>query len=151
MRSDGFADAGTAARLLAGSLHSVLCNRLSKNVTWKQPVFRAGRTKVASQRFQQFGREHDIAVLLPFALFHPDDHPLAVDIDGLQVNGLGDPQARRVAGGQDGAVLGAAHGAEELQNFLRTQNHGQLFGFLRRRNHVLERPILLERDLIEKA
>jgi hypothetical protein len=73
---------------------------------------------------------------------------LAVDIDGLQVNGLGDSQARRVAGGQDGAVLGAANRAEELQNFLGAQNHGQLLGFLRRWDQVLERPILLERDLI---
>ena len=103
--SDGFGDAGTAARLLAGVLHSACRDRLSEIVTWKQPVFRTGRPPVVSQCDQQFGREHNVAVLLPFALFHLDDHPLAVDIDGLQVNGLGDPQACRVTGGQDRAVF----------------------------------------------
>ena len=91
-----------------------------------------------AQDLQQFGRQHHVAILLAFALIDADDHALAVDIGGLQANGFGDAQARRVAGGQDRAMLGAAHTVEKLEDFLRAQNDGQFLRLLGRGDDVLE-------------
>ena len=36
---------------------------------------------------------------------HTEHHPLAVDVGGLEVSGLGDAQARRIGDHQNSAVL----------------------------------------------
>ena len=74
----------------------------------------------------------------------------AVDVARLQMNGFGDAQASGVAGRQDGPVLEVAYAAEKLQDLLRAENDRQLRLF-RRGMIVLESPVLLERDLIEKT
>jgi len=51
----------------------------------------------------------------------------------------------------DRSLLGIAHRAEELQDFFRTQDHRQFLRFLCSWDHLLEGPILLERDSIEKT
>jgi hypothetical protein len=43
---------------------------------------------------------------LAFALVDSDDHSLAIDVFSSKTYHFGDAQARRVAGGQDRAVLG---------------------------------------------
>jgi len=53
------------------------------------------------------GREHDVAVLASFARLHADHHALAVNRIRRQADGLGDPQSRRIANGQDDPVLEA--------------------------------------------
>jgi hypothetical protein len=47
-------------------------------------------------------------------LLDTDNHALAIDVSGLQMNGLRDAQARRVASGQDRSVLGVSYAAEKL-------------------------------------
>ena len=85
---------------------------------------------------------------MTLALLDTDDHAPAVDIGGLQADGLGDAQAGGVAGGQNRPLFGAAHAAEKLEHFLGAQNDGQGLGLVGRRDDLLDGPILLERDLV---
>jgi hypothetical protein len=59
---------------------------------------------------------------LPFPLLHANDHSLAVDGVGLQVDHFRDAHARSVASGQDRAVLDALRTLEKLLDFLRTED-----------------------------
>ncbi len=70
-----------------------------------------------AQDVQQLRREHDVAILLPFALFDPDDHPFAINVGDFQSDGLGDSQASRVAGGQDRPMFDTRYAGEELEHF----------------------------------
>ena len=48
-------------------------------------------------------------------------------------------------------MLETLYAAQELQNFLRTQDNRQLLRFLGRRNYFFEVPILVERDFVEET
>jgi hypothetical protein len=80
-----------------------------------------------------------------------NDHPLTVEVVRLQADRFGDAQAGGVTRGQDGAMLQAADALEEVENFLRTEDHGKFLRLLGRRDHLLERPLSFERNFIEEA
>src|SRR5947209_15676459 len=84
MRTDRLADAGDAPGLLAGELDGVSGDWLAGYVTHKEPPLRPHGPVIAAQCFEQFGRKHNVPILLPFALLHAHDHSLAVDITGLE-------------------------------------------------------------------
>ena len=63
---------------------------------------------------------------------------------------LGDAQARGVAGGQDGAVFDGLDRVEKLDHFFLAEHHRQGSGPFRQGDHVVEGPVLLERDAIEE-
>jgi len=46
---------------------------------------------------------------------------------------------------------GAAHAAEEVQDFLRAQHYRQFLRLLQRRDDILENPVLFEGDLAEES
>ena len=92
----------------AGVLDGKRRDRLPGQVAGEQPLLRSGDAPVVAQDVQQLGREHDVAVLPPFALLDADDHALAVDRRRRQADCLGNPQTRGVADGQDDAVLPAS-------------------------------------------
>ena len=92
-------------------------------VTHKEPPLRPHGPVIAAQCFEQFGRKHNVPILLPFALLHAHDHSLAVDITGLEADGFGDAQAGGVTGSQDGTMLGTADAFQEVENFLRAQDY----------------------------
>jgi hypothetical protein len=48
-------------------------------------------------------------------------------------------------------VLGAGHAAEKVPDFFRTENDGQLLGFLRAWDDVFEAPILVQGDFVEET
>ena len=100
--------------------------------------------------FQQLGGEHDVPVFLSLALLDANDHALAVDVGGLQADDLGDAQSRGVAGRQNRPMFGAAHAAQKVEDLLRAQDYRQFLRLLRRRDDVLEVPLLLEGDLVEE-
>jgi hypothetical protein len=104
----------------------------------------AGRLAVAAQRPQQFGGKHHVTILLAFALFNPDNHPLAINIRGLQAQGLGDAQACSVAGRQNRSMFRTAYAPEKMENFLGAQDNRQLLRLLRRWNSLVERPVPFE-------
>ena len=106
MGRNRLADTGKAARLLAGMLDGVLADVAGRECRLgTASLGPCHAPPVAAQRLQQLGREHDVAIFLSLALFDTDDHALAVDVGGLQADGLGDAQAGGVAGGQDRAML----------------------------------------------
>src|ERR1700693_176001 len=120
MGCDGFGNAATSPRLLTRQFYGFPMDVTARNITRKQPWLGFSRSPPVPQGFQQLGGEHDISVFLALALLHTNDHALAIDIDGLQANGLGDAQAGRVASGQDGAMLGARDAIEKAQHLFWT-------------------------------
>ena len=130
MRADGFGDAATKARLSAGMLNGVGGDR-SAEIAGEEPLLRPHDPPIVTQRVQQFGREHDVAVLVALALGHPDHHPLVVERAGLQANGFGDAQAGGVAGRQDRLVFDVFDAAEKMANLRSAENDWQLLGLPR--------------------
>ncbi len=88
---------------------------LTCDVTREKPFLRPHLPPVSAQHLQKLGREHDIAVLPPFTLLNTDDHPLSVDGDRFQVNGLSDPQASGITGRQDRPVLDVRNAAASFK------------------------------------
>ena len=95
------------------------------------PEYRPGRATglgfvrppPVAQDFQQLGGEHHVPVFLSLALLHANDHALAVDVGGLQADGLGDAQPRGVASRQNRPMFGAAHATQKVEHFLRAQDY----------------------------
>ena len=115
MRRDGFGNAdsgdGPADRPVP---RQSLADRLPGTIAGKQPVRRPAhapprRASISSN----FGREHHVAILLALPLLDAQDHPLAVDVGGRELNGFGDAQAGGVAGRQDRAMLGLLDAREK--------------------------------------
>src|SRR5207247_10740745 len=92
-----------------------------------------------------------VSILPSLPLLDTDHHALAVDVGGLQVDGLGDAQPGGVAGGQDRAMLGAADALEKMKDLLRAKNHGETLWFLGSWDDMIAGPLLFQGDLIEKA
>src|SRR5947209_8173902 len=65
MRTDRLADAGDAPGLLAGELDGVSGDWLAGYVTHKEPPLRPHGPVIAAQCFEQFGRKHNVPILLP--------------------------------------------------------------------------------------
>ena len=80
-----------------------------------------------------------------------NDAALAVDVGRPQTDRFRHPQAGRIAGGQDGAVLEAGRTVEDTEDFLWTGDDGQFAGLLGERDGLLKVPVPLEGDLVEKA
>jgi hypothetical protein len=102
-------------RLSAGMLNGVGGDRLAE-IPGEEPLLWPHAPPIVAQRVEQFRREHDIAVLVAFALGHPDHHPLVVERAGLQAKGFGDAQTGGVAGLQDRLVFDVFDAAEEMEN-----------------------------------
>ena len=70
---------------------------------------------------------------------------------GFEADGFGDPQAGGVAGRQDRAMLEAGLRREKLHHLFGAEHDRQGLRLLGRRDDVVEAPILLQRDSVEKA
>jgi hypothetical protein len=77
---------------------------------------------ILPQQGQEFRGEHDAAVLLPFPLANSQHHPRTLDVLHLQVTEFGDPQARGIEGGQDGAGFESAGGLKQGRDFRLAEN-----------------------------
>src|SRR5437773_12381409 len=71
----------------------------------EEPGLRSEGLPVLPQSCQQLGREHHIAILLPFALTHADHHALTVDVANLQGRGFRAPQSGPVDGHEQSSEL----------------------------------------------
>ena len=78
------------------------------------------------------------------------DHPVAVNVGDLEPQRFAESQPRGVARGEDHAVLGTRYAFEEPNDVLGVQDDRQRLAALRQRQG-LDRPLPLERDLIEEA
>jgi hypothetical protein len=117
----------------------------------EEPLLGADDSPVARQRLEQSRGEHDIAILLPFALFDPQHHALAVDgAATLQMCGLGNTQAGRVASGQDRAMLEAFYTTKEVQDLLWAEHDGQTLRRLGARDAMIKIPVASEGRPVKK-
>src|SRR3954447_16925059 len=144
MRSNRLTNTRKSPSLLARQFDGTSVDWLAAHIALEQPTVRPYRPKVAPKRLQQSGRQHHVTILLAFALFDTDDHALTVDIGGLQADCFRDAQAGGVARRQNRPMFGAAHAAQKLEDLLRAQDYRQSLRLLRRRDDVLEAPVLFE-------
>src|SRR5260370_41998323 len=151
MRADRLANARKPPGLLTGQSDGASTDRLARDIPFEQPALRSHGTPVRAQCPQQLDREHHVSILVSLPLLDADHHALAVDIGGLEVDGLGDAQPAGVAGGQDRAMLGAADTVEKMKNLLRAKNHGKPLWHLGSWDDLIEGPVLCQGTLIEKA
>jgi hypothetical protein len=104
---------------------------LAGSIALKQPVpLWPYSSPIGAQRFQQSGRQHDVAVLLTLALFNANHHSVTVDISGLQLNRFRDAQSCGVARGQDGSMLDTAHTPRKCKTSSGLNTTGSVCGFL---------------------
>jgi hypothetical protein len=80
---------------------------------------------MSAQFLEQDGAQHDVAVLLAFAVLNVHDHALAIDIADLQARELGAAHTGAVEGHQNSAIEGSRRGIDELCYFFLTENGGQ--------------------------
>jgi len=62
----------------------------------KYPTRGACLAIIVAQKLQKSWGQHHMAILAAFALFDPDQHPLAVDIPGLQMCHFAGPQTAAI-------------------------------------------------------
>ena len=91
----------------------------------EEPVMsRFGSFPVLSQHLVEIGGQHDLTVFLTFPLTYRDLHSLAVDVSDLEFDHLRDPQARRIGGHDDGAILETFYGFEERSHLSQAEYNG---------------------------
>src|SRR6201984_2036612 len=89
MNADTLGDAGTPGcqandpMELARTRMLPAVARKQPELTGRHPSLLARDAPPLAQYLKKVGRENDIAILLPLALFDPDDHPIAIDIGEL--------------------------------------------------------------------
>ena len=110
---------------------------------------RLDRLRVRLQDGVKIRREHDVAVLAPFALLDADHHPLGIDVADAQVGDLRDAQATRVHRHQQGSVLEVARRLEQGGHLLRAEDLRQLEAHLLVGN-VADFPVALEHLAVEE-
>ncbi len=124
---------------------------LTCDVTREKPFLRPRLPPVSAERLQKLGRGHEIAVLPPFTPLNSNDHPLSVDGDRFQVNGLAGPQASGIAGRQDRPVLDVQNAAEKTHNLRRAEKSRQMLRVLGSRDDIVKVPRPPESRAIQKA
>ena len=77
-----------------------------------------------AQQLQQLRREHDKAILLPFALLDAQQHALVIDVGDLQRDDLGHTQTGAIGHAERRLVFDAGGGRQKSCDFLRAQ-HGR--------------------------
>jgi hypothetical protein len=71
-------------------------------------------------------RQHHVAVLAALALFHADQHALAVDVGELERDHLGGAQSRPIGHAQRRLVFEPWRGIEQPRDLFRAEHHRQL-------------------------
>src|SRR6266481_6134294 len=150
MRTDVFTTAGAVASFLAGHSYSRLADRLTGHVAGEEPDLGSLESPPVAKDLQQLRRKHHVAITLTFSLLDADDHSLAVDIGGTEMESLANAQPSCIAGGQDGLMFLPSHAGEKPDNFFRTENDRQLVCRLGQRQIRFQRPRLSQSDFIEE-
>ncbi len=85
---------------------------------------------MSTQFFEQDGAEHDVAVLVTFAVLNVHDHASTIDVADLQPRELGAAHAGTVEGHQNGAIEGSRRSIDELCHFFLAEDSGQAIALL---------------------
>src|SRR5437660_328380 len=151
--SDGhlFAHADCLTRLSANHLDPGCAYVRTWPPSGKEPLpRRADGLPIESQDMQKLRRQKGVPVLLSLSLLHSDDHASGIDVFDTQLDDFGGAQSRRVCGHEDRAVLEVGNELEKAPDLVEAQHLGESLRFLGIRN-MLDRPVLLQRDPIEKS
>src|SRR5204863_6786822 len=155
MNADTLGDAGTP-RCQANDPMQLARTRMLPAVAGKQPGLTGRHPSLVARNappFAQYlkkdGRENDISILLPLALFDPDDHPVTIDIGELEGYDLRGSQARGISQAQERLMLDVYRRGEQPTNLFRAENNEQA-ARLAGRDELLGKIMALQRDLEEE-
>lgn len=147
---DRFGDGGLLAHLPADMLDSGGRDGLSGQIAREQPLLGPCLAPVGPQDVQELGRQHDVAVLAPFARVDADHHALAVDRIGRQADRFGDPQAGRIAHGENDSVFRVVDRDEEAVDFLLAHHDWKFLRLAARGDRVVDVPIPLKGHFVKE-
>src|SRR3974377_936826 len=82
-------------------------------LTGRHPALLARDAPPLMQYLKEDGREKDVSILLPLALFGPDEHPVTIDIGELERYDLRGSQAGGISQAQDRPLLGVRRPCEQ--------------------------------------
>lgn len=85
---NGFGNAAKPTCFLTRLFDGILAYVLVGDISGKKPVLRTGDSPPVPQSRQQLWREHDVAILLSFALLNSNNHSLAIDVGRFQPDGF---------------------------------------------------------------
>src|SRR5246127_1053930 len=155
MNTDTFGDAGTprgqandAVELARTGMLPAVAGK-QPGLTGRHPSLLARGAPPFAQQLEKVGRENDIPILLPLALFDPDDHPVAVDVGVLERYDLRGSQAGGISQAQERLVLDVCRRGEQPTDLFRAQNNGRA-ARLAGRDDFLGQIAALQRDLEEE-
>jgi hypothetical protein len=94
----------------ADAMHHACRDRARPEVAGKEPGPRFLLLPIVAYQREELRREHDRAIVLAFALPHPQDHARAVDIGDLQLTQCRHPHPRRRERGEEGPMFEGARG-----------------------------------------
>jgi len=151
MGCDGFPNLRNQTSFPALQLNRQLTDVLARKLAREEPIFRILDEPPGTQDLKQFRRQHRVAIFLPFALLDPDDHAFAVDGGRGEGDGLRDAQPGGIARGQDDAMLSALDAVQKVKDFLGAQDDWQFLRLLGSGNHLVQRPIPFEGDLVQET
>src|SRR5580692_2681854 len=147
--------AGAFGGLLASVPENLGRDRMTRcmpSIAGEQPVggLALQPAPVDAKGIEQFGAEHDIAVLASLASPDMDDHPLAVDIADLQVRHFCATCARGIQRHQQDAMKGKLGCVNQTRDFVLAEYLGQVQDLLRIRR-LGNAPASLQNLNIEEA
>jgi len=123
MRCDPRGQPCPPTRLVAGLLDRASADRGVRPCPREQPVRGPVHSPPRAQHLQQRRRAHHVAILRARAV-DAEDHPRAIDGADGEPGRVGDPQARGVAGRQEGAMERRRHPGETLDHFRWAEDDG---------------------------
>ena len=151
MGCDGFRNLRNQTSFPALQLNRQLTDVFAWKLAREEPIFRILDEPPGTQDLKQFGRQHRVAIFLPFALLDPNDHAFAVDGGRGKGDGLGDTEPGGIARGQDDAMLSAPDAVQKVKDLLRAKDDGQPLRLLWGGNHLIHRPTPFESDLVQET
>ncbi len=115
VQADALVDAGRRLGAVEGASQLTRGQRIDRVLAWKQPAPPQHHAALArcqppgAQQAQEMLAQHGVTVLATFALFDPDHHAFAVDVDvtHLERDHLGGAQAGAVSHAERRPVLEA--------------------------------------------
>ena len=100
-----------------------------------------GGAPVAPEHAKKPGRQHDVAVFLPFTLLHANQHAFGIDVADFDCDGFGDAQAGAIAEHQCGAVLQAGDESKNPATSSGSSTTGSFWATRTRGKHSLPQGI----------
>ena len=112
VRVDGLRQVRGLPRVSADVIHGACRYGACPGMAGKEPGARFLLLPILPEQRQEFRGQHDVPIVLAFALPHPQDHARAVDIRDLQLAQFRHSQPRRIERGEDGPMFQGAWGGQ---------------------------------------